>query len=295
MLGKYRLKPSFLLEVVFLIGVWLVAWLVFDAPLAVLIGVIFGAYALVFLYENWLDRLSQRERAETRRSWRKETGLYGGSTEPDEVTSSRPSFGVRKLSKAEPEPATRSIPERLAAKLHSGDVDEEAGRVAKETTPPVTPTKPAPIREPVSFERPRERVEVREPRKPEPQRREEPAPVPGERSAPWSTTGSPSSPEAASTSEWKPKAEPEQPHSRLAEIAAGPEARKADHSVGGWNIWQLERLLAAQPKSDRERDYERSMMLVYLRDFADADGQLPPQFDNLVRESFGDLMRGPAS
>ena len=36
-------------------------------------------------------------------------------------------------------------------------------------------------------------------------------------------------------------------------------------------------------------------MLVYLREFADADGQLPPQFDDLVRESFGDLVRGPAS
>jgi hypothetical protein len=92
----------------------------------------------------------------------------------------------------------------------------------------------------------------------------------------------------------KREAEPQQPRSRLAEIAAGPDARKTTRPVGGWNVWQLERLLASQPKSDQERDYERSAMLVYLRDFADADGQLPPQFDDLVRESFGDLMRSPA-
>jgi hypothetical protein len=95
--------------------------------------------------------------------------------------------------------------------------------------------------------------------------------------------------------EEKREAEPQRPRSLLEEIAAGPEARKAARSVGGWNIWQLERLLAAQVKPDPERDYERSMMLVYLRDFADSDGQLPPQFDELVRESFGDLVHGPAS
>ena len=31
-----------------------------------------------------------------------------------------------------------------------------------------------------------------------------------------------------------------------------------------------------------------------LRDFAAADGALPPDFDDLVRESFGDLLRSPA-
>jgi hypothetical protein len=81
----------------------------------------------------------------------------------------------------------------------------------------------------------------------------------------------------------------------MADIAAGPDARKPAGSVGGWNVWQLERLLGAQATPDPERDYERSMLLVYLREFADSDGQLPPQFDDLVRESFADLMHGPAS
>ena len=59
-------------------------------------------------------------------------------------------------------------------------------------------------------------------------------------------------------------------------------------------MWQLERMLAASEKHDPERDYERSLLLVYLREFADSDGQLPPEFDELANESFGDLVRGPA-
>ena len=295
MLGKYRLKPSFLLEVAFLIGVWLIAWLVFDAPLAVLIGVIFGAYALVFLYESWLDRLSRRERAETRRSRRKATDLYGGFAEPGERSLPRPSFSVKKVSKAESAPSIRSIPERLAAKLHGGEAEEEASRAAKEPAAPATPSKSVPSGKTASFEPPRERVETKEAREPESRRRDEPVPVTATESAPQPTAAAPSSPGSELAPEEKREVEPPKPRSRLAEIAAGPDARKATRSVGGWNVWQLERLLASQPKPDQERDYERSLLLVYLREFADLDGQLPPEFDDLVRESFGDLVRGPAS
>jgi hypothetical protein len=38
------------------------------------------------------------------------------------------------------------------------------------------------------------------------------------------------------------------------------------------------------------RDEERSFLLMYLRDFAGADGVLPVDFDALVRDSFGDLV-----
>lgn len=272
--GKYRIKPSFLLEVAFLIGVWLIAWLVFDAPLAVLIGAVFGAFALVCLLENWLHRLSQRERAETRRSRRKATDLQGGSTEPGEKSLPRLSSSVKKVSRVEPAPAARSIPERLAAKLHVGEARREASRAAKVTAAPVVSPELVPSGQTASFEPPRERVDAKEAREPEPRGRKEPVPVTATESAPQ---------------------EPPKPRSLLAEIAAGPGARKAARSIGGWNVWQLERLLASQLKPDQERDYERSLMLVYLREFADPDGQLPPQFDDLVRESFGDLVRGPAS
>jgi hypothetical protein len=48
----------------------------------------------------------------------------------------------------------------------------------------------------------------------------------------------------------------------------------------------------------RERgalDEEREYLLIYLRDYAGADGQLPLEFHELVRESFGELLGTPTA
>jgi ribosomal protein L12E/L44/L45/RPP1/RPP2 len=294
MLGKYRLKPSFLLEVAFLIGVWLIAWRVFDPPVAVLVFIIFAAYGLVFLYENWLDSVSRRERAESRRSLRKEGELHRDLRDPS--PQSRPASTVKKLTGAEPVAVSHSISERLTAKLHGHEVEEESRSAAPATAAPPAPASSVPSAPAARVAEQSEREKPPgAPAQPASRERVEPVlPSP-------TTIGTPRSvSEAASVSrnETVPRERPdelEQPHSLMAEIAAGPDARRAAGPVGGWNVWQLERLLAAQAKPDPERDYERSMMLVYLREFADSDGQLPPQFDDLVRESFSDLVRGPAS
>lgn len=297
MLGKYRLRPSFLLEVAFLVGVWLVAWRVFDPPLAVLIFVIFAAYGLVFLYENWLDGLSRRERAEARRSLRNQSEIYHPSGEPRQRL--RPPSSVEKPGEAAPATAGHSISERLTAKLHSREIEEKENSAAPATAPPAARSEPVPAAPDSSFEKPGAGIEEKEPRGPEPQpvplAREELSPPPATENAPASVSEAAGSSRRDPALEERSLAEPEKPHSLMADIAAGPDARKAAGAVGGWNIWQLERLLAAQAKPDPERDYERSMLLVYLREFADSDGQLPPEFDDLVRESFADLARGPAS
>jgi hypothetical protein len=59
---------------------------------------------------------------------------------------------------------------------------------------------------------------------------------------------------------------------------------------GGWNLWVLERAAREQAGRDPVRDEERSFLLMYLREFADAEGNLPDEFDGLVRDSFGDLV-----
>jgi hypothetical protein len=53
-----------------------------------------------------------------------------------------------------------------------------------------------------------------------------------------------------------------------------------------WNLWELERAFQASGEGDEEK----SFMLQYLRDYAGTDGVLPPEFDDLVRESFGSLL-----
>jgi hypothetical protein len=75
------------------------------------------------------------------------------------------------------------------------------------------------------------------------------------------------------------------------EEVAPREPEPAPLTVDGsrtWNVWDLERIARAQAIGDAKRDEERSFLLMYLRDFADPDGLLSPEFDALVRESFGE-------
>jgi hypothetical protein len=64
-------------------------------------------------------------------------------------------------------------------------------------------------------------------------------------------------------------------------IAAGPRH---------WNIWDLERLTREASGRDAVLDEERTFLLMYLREFAGPDGELPVDFDGLVRDSFGELV-----
>jgi hypothetical protein len=57
-----------------------------------------------------------------------------------------------------------------------------------------------------------------------------------------------------------------------------------------WNLWDLERRAREQSGRDPYRDEERAALFVYLREYATPDGMLPIDFDELVRESFGDLL-----
>ena len=57
-----------------------------------------------------------------------------------------------------------------------------------------------------------------------------------------------------------------------------------------WNIWELERR-AREQAGDPSRDEEWAALFLFLREHANADGVLPIQFDDLVRESFSELIQ----
>ena len=59
-----------------------------------------------------------------------------------------------------------------------------------------------------------------------------------------------------------------------------------------WNIWELERL--AETMDGDAAAEERALLLVYLREFANASGDLPVEFDALVRDAFGADLAGLA-
>src|SRR6266542_3220668 len=89
---------------------------------------------------------------------------------------------------------------------------------------------------------------------------------------------------------------PEPERGRPPEAVTEPEPRVVaftPRTLGvpqAWNLWELERLAREQSGTDALRDEERSFLLMYLREFADADGVLPTSFDTIVRESFGDVL-----
>jgi hypothetical protein len=96
-----------------------------------------------------------------------------------------------------------------------------------------------------------------------------------------------------------PPKEPEQP------VQAAPPppppaepqetVRRIPQAPKEWNIWDLERLVREQRGTNPERAEEWSLLLLHLRNYANAEGTIPVEFDPLVRESFGELVESASS
>ena len=58
-----------------------------------------------------------------------------------------------------------------------------------------------------------------------------------------------------------------------------------DSTPRTWNLWELERLSESLNGGDAAE--ERTLLLLHMRQFADASGDLPVEFDPLIRDAFG--------
>jgi hypothetical protein len=90
----------------------------------------------------------------------------------------------------------------------------------------------------------------------------------------------PPAPEPEPELEPEPEPDPEpdpEPEPEPAAVYSGPSRE--------WNIWDLQRVV--RDRADDSRQEEQAALVLSLRDFARADGTLPLEFDELVRESFG--------
>ncbi|HEU4941919.1 MAG TPA: hypothetical protein VFT18_01545 [Gaiellaceae bacterium] len=85
----------------------------------------------------------------------------------------------------------------------------------------------------------------------------------------------------------QPALEPEPEPEPEPEVEAVPE-----RAYGGppreWSLWDLERLVRENAGDRRQEEW--GALILSLREFAEADGLLPVEFDDLVRESFGGLL-----
>jgi len=85
----------------------------------------------------------------------------------------------------------------------------------------------------------------------------------------------------------EPEPEPAEPESEPDRVVA---FLPLSEDPREWNLWELERAARQHAGGDAARDEERAYLLLYLREFAGADGILPADFDGLVRDAFGDLL-----
>jgi hypothetical protein len=72
--------------------------------------------------------------------------------------------------------------------------------------------------------------------------------------------------------------------------AAAPTVTVARRAAG-WNLNDLERVVAEQHDAPPERVDEWRTYVLFLRDHAGIDGELPASFDSLVEDVFADLVR----
>ena len=170
--------------------------------------------------------------------------------------------------KAPPEPVVETLPEPEVALPRSESVRVVAPRAEPLPVPEPEPEpvvtilehEPEPEPEPVAVEGP-EPVALEEP---EPEPDPEPEPVPVEEPEP------------------EPVDEPEAEEVSDTETVSETQPQQ-------WNVWEIERALRASGESNEEREF----LLIYLRDYAGPDGLLPLDFDELVRETFPDVVGTP--
>ena len=78
-------------------------------------------------------------------------------------------------------------------------------------------------------------------------------------------------------------------------VKAAPPAPPEAPRTREWNVHELERLVEAHRGAGSGRADEWDAYLFHLRQYAAADGRLPPEFDALVEEAFADLATPDAS
>jgi hypothetical protein len=125
----------------------------------------------------------------------------------------------------------------------------------------------------------------------EPEPQPEPDPEPAPEPTPEPEPEPERRPELAAVPPPPPEPEPEPDPEPDPEPAVVPLVLR-DTTPRIWNIWELERL--AETMDGDAAAEERALLLVHLREFANASGDLPVEFDELVRDAFGADLAGLA-
>jgi hypothetical protein len=260
-------RARFALEAAFLIVVAAGAALARLSPVGI-IGLMLVAWLLVAL----IERASSREQAKA----------FVGP--PDEAPAPLAGeveaaagrswlFGRRRRGAPEALPRPEAALEERPSRAHVTRLEPEASaaevEIALEETEVI---EKAPV--PAVTKRPLELPGLEEPEEPEPEPEPVVMPAPVAEAPP-------------------PPPPPPPPEPEPAPVPAAPAFQPPPTSPPipqEWNLWELERR-AREQSGDAARDEEWTALFVHLRQYASAEGVLPKEFDDLVRESFAELIQ----
>jgi hypothetical protein len=267
----------FTLEALFLLLVAVAAGLL-DLSIPAIFGVMLLAYVGTVVLEWTVSRAGRR--AEPAAAGEGVTVAAAPVSVPVAVVEPGPVVVPEPGPVRVPEPEPPAMPEPEPERMPEPEpplIPEPEPDPVPEPEPDVVPepeAEPEPELEPVPA------AEAETEPEPEPLAVPEPAPVPAPQLV---AVPTPPQPDPEPVREPEPELEPEP---EVAAVATLPVPVRPKE----WNVWELERLARERAGDDPARDEEWSYLLVYLRDYAAPDGLLPLDFDQLVRESFGELV-----
>jgi len=212
--------------------------------------------------------------------------VAGAASEPAEGVKAPPPSPEPDLSTgAEAEPAEEAVPKERAEKSAAWTWKSPP------RSAPKADEQPEPKEEPTA----QAKADEKQAAAPEPEATEQPEPEPEQESAP-EEQGAParvvrlvdsaSSDEQALLEQEIEKEPPDSGAEKSARVVKVNFARAAH----GWDIWALDDLVEETPGQDPAREEERRQTLYYLRQHASVDGRIPPGFEDLIYELFGELM-----
>jgi hypothetical protein len=278
--GRWADIPSararFALEAAFLIVVAAGAALARLSPQGI-IGLMLVAWLLVAL----IERASSREHARAPADEAEEAPALvpEPAEEPEQKLARRDEyrwlFWRRRREAAEPLAAPTASLEERPSRAHVRRLEPEPPppvEIEVEVTEIIVAEAPAPG--PAVTKRPLELPGL-----------EEPEPEPAPQAEPAAPTPAAEPPAPARVEPPPPPPPPPEPAPVAATVDRGPPPAPRE-----WNLWELERR-AREQAGEAARDEEWTALFVHLRQFASAEGVLPKEFDDLVRESFAELIQ----
>lgn len=221
-------------------------------------------------------------------SWDWKRRRSSGAEQAEATKASSQSREPDSPAAAKAEPTEEAAPAAAPAAAPKKRAKKSAAWTWKSSPPrpaPKADEQPEPKEEPAA----RAKIDEKQTTAPEPEATEQPESEPKQESA---SARAVRLVESAPSDEQAPleRAVEKKPPDSGTEKSASVVKVNFARAAHGWDIWALDELVEETPGQDPAREEERRQTLYYLRQHTSVDGRIPPGFEDLIYELFGELM-----